>query len=215
MSTDERAHTDSAPAPATAHAQEWASPAPAGLVALAIACFCFFAILTGKVQPTATPLLACWLFGGFVVQFSVAIIELREGNLTGGNVFLFFSAFFMLTGGMKYIVRAYFGEVGGKEIDHHIDGWAWLVLALILILWTPAYMKRSPMMLTMVIVFLDFGVAMVALRDLGVLDSTTWNPPAGWFILLAGVCGIYVATAIVLNAAYGRKLVPMPGPILS
>lgn len=200
--------------PAPEHAAEWATPAPAGLVALAIACFCFFAILTGLVEHSATPYLACWLFGGFVVQFTVAMIELREGNTTGGNVFLFFSAFFMLAGSMKYIVGAYFGSPGGHHIDHHIDGWAWLVLSVSLILWTPAYLKRSPLMLALIVIAIDVGAFLVALRDLGVLSSKVANVPAGWALLAAGIFGIYVASAVILNTAFGKSVLPMPGPVL-
>ena len=32
--------------------KEWANPTPAGLVALAVACFGFFALLSGKVEPS-------------------------------------------------------------------------------------------------------------------------------------------------------------------
>lgn len=207
-----------APQAPPAHAGQWANPAPAGLVALAIACFCFFALLTGKVQPSATPILAGWLIGGFVVQFVVGLIELREGATTAGNIFLFFSAYFMLAGGLKYLIRAYLPEAhtakGAMEVDHSMDGWAWLVLAIILILWTPAYLKRSGKMLTMVVIALDVGVPIIALRDLGILPSATWSPIAGWAILISGIFGIYVASAIILNEAFGKTVMPMPGPFL-
>jgi succinate-acetate transporter protein len=74
----------------------WANPAPAGLTALAIACFTFYALLTGKVELTALPLLGAWLLGGFIVQIVVGIIEYKEGNLIGGNVFTVFAAFLCL-----------------------------------------------------------------------------------------------------------------------
>jgi hypothetical protein len=83
----------------------WANPTPAGLVALAIACFGFFALLTGLVTPAASPLLGCWLLGGFVVQVVVGIIDLKGGNTTGGNTFIFFSAFFMLVSGGEMIFK--------------------------------------------------------------------------------------------------------------
>ena len=57
--------------------KEWANPTPAGLVALAVACFGFFAILSGRVTHDAMPLLGAWLLGGFVVQFIVALLDLK------------------------------------------------------------------------------------------------------------------------------------------
>lgn len=215
MSSDAAQQSRSAaPAAPPAHEHLWATPAPAGLVALAIACFCFFAMLTGRVEPTATPYLAAWLIGGFLVQFVVGLIELRDKNLTGGNVFLFFSAFFMLVGAIKYLIGAYAGEVHGHHIDHRIDGWAWLVLFIALIGWTPAYLKRSPIPLAMIPVVLDPAVAIIFLRDLEVISGPTWNSIAGWLILLGGIFGLYVSSALVLNPAFEREVLPMPGPFL-
>ncbi|MDD2620846.1 MAG: GPR1/FUN34/YaaH family transporter [Syntrophomonadaceae bacterium] len=191
----------------------WANPAPAGLVALAIACFTFYCILTGKVGHTAIPLLACWLLGGFVVQFTVAIIELKEGALLGGNVFLFFSGFFMLAGAAEFIVKAYFGTVHGAPIDTHIDGYAWIVLVTSLILWTPAYMKTGPALLSIAVILLDFACVIVAGTDGGWM-AKTWSPMAGNLLGAAGCLAIYIAAAIQLNTAFGRTILPMPGPIL-
>jgi len=190
---------------------EWASPAPAGLVALAVACFTFFAILTGKVDHSCIPLLGCWLIGGFVVQLIVGIIELKEGNTTGGNVFTFFAAFFMLTGGLEFFVK-FMAHTQAWQIDTRIDGWAWAVLAITLIMWTPAYFK-TPLVLTGVILALDVALPLVALLDLKVIGPGA-APVAGYFLLLAGLLAIYLSSAIVINTAFGKTLIPMPGPLV-
>ncbi len=191
----------------------FANPAPAGLVALAVACFTFFALLSGKVGATAIPLLGCWLLGGFIVQLTVAIIELKEGALLGGNVFLFFSAFFMFTGGIEFFVKAYFASVNGTPIDGRMDGWAWLVLWIVLMLWTPAYLKTGPAMLGLLILCLDVACFFVAFMDLGIL-AKTYSIYAAYFLLFTGCFGIYVGAAIQLNDAFGRTILPMPGPLL-
>ncbi len=98
--------------------KEWANPTPAGLVALAAACACFFALLTGRVSASAMPLIGCWLLGGFVIQIVVALLDLKSGNLAGGNTFLFFSAFFMLVSGLEMLLRS--GNV--VEIQRHSSG---------------------------------------------------------------------------------------------
>ena len=101
--------------------KEWANPTPAGLVALAVACFGFFALLTGNVTSAAMPLLGFWLLGGFVIQIVVGVIDIKGGNSTGGNTFLFFSAFFMLVSGSEMIFK--FLMANNKVIlDAHIDG---------------------------------------------------------------------------------------------
>ena len=191
---------------------DWANPGPAGLVALAMACFTFFAIFTGRVNHGAIGLLGCWLIGGFVVQITVALIELKEGNTTGGNVFLYFSAFFMLASGLELILK-FFALQFGWQIDARIDGWAWLPLALALIAFTPAYFK-SPLSLLVVVLALDPAVLMVSLFDMGVINKAVYAPIAGKLLLTGGIFGLYTAAAIVLNTAYGKTILPMGKPLV-
>ena len=190
----------------------WANPAPAGLVALAVACFIFFASLTGRIEGSAIVLMGCWLIGGFVVQVIVGVIEVLEGNTTGGNVFTFFSAFFMLTGGIEMFVK-FWGSVNGIPIDARVDGWAWLVLAVSLTLWTPAYMKGSNAIMSLCVICVDIAAFFVAFIDMGVLDHTMKAIP-GWFLFIAGWLGIYIAAAIILNTAFGKSVLPLPGPMI-
>ncbi|MCK8059145.1 MULTISPECIES: acetate uptake transporter family protein [unclassified Fusibacter] len=196
----------------TQHIKEWSNPTPAGLIALAIACFCFFALLTGKVTHDALPLLGIWLIGGFVVQFVVGLLDLKSGNMTGGNTFLFFSAFFMLVGGLEMIMK--FNMINkGITFDAHIDGWAWLVLTIAIILWTPAFFK-STRLLTIIVLLLDVSLPFITLMDLGILPKTYSFIP-GWGLLLAGVVAIYLSSAMVVNTAFGRQFYPLPGPFKS
>ena len=90
-----------------AHEHSFATPAPAGLAALAVACFGFGAVFLGKVDLSGFPLLAAWLIGGCLVQYTTAVMELKDHNLTGGNVFLFFSAFFMLAAAISVFAKWY------------------------------------------------------------------------------------------------------------
>jgi succinate-acetate transporter protein len=189
----------------------FANPAPAGLVALAIACFAFFAVLSGSVGHSAIPLLGCWLLGGFIVQIVVAYIELKEGQLLGGNVFLVFAAFFMFTGGIEFFVKAYFNTVGGVPIDTQLDGYCWLVLLIILLLWTPAYLKTASGIMGLLVIFLDLGVFFVAFSDLKIMAGGVY---AAYSLLITGIIGIYIAAAIQLNGAFGRTILPMPGPMI-
>ena len=83
----------------------FATPGPAGLGALAVACFGFAAVFLGLVKPGGLPLLGAWLIGGFVVQYTTAVMELKDHNITGGNVFLFFAAFFMLGAALSTLAK--------------------------------------------------------------------------------------------------------------
>lgn len=193
--------------------ETWASPAPAGLTALAVACFTYFAVLTGKVPNTTHPLLGCWLLGGFVIQIVVALLELKENQLLGGNVFLFFSAYFMLVGALEFLVKAS-DTFAAAAPTSEIDGWAWLVLLLTLLLWTPAYLKTSSFVMGLTIIVLDVGVLFVTIRDLGVISAELGSPIAGYAMGIVGLLGIYHAAAIELNNAWGKTVLPLGKSIL-
>lgn len=188
--------------------KEWANPTPAGLVALAVACACFFALLTGRVEASAMPLIGCWLLGGFVVQLIVALLDLKGGNGTGGNTFLFFSAFFMLAGGFEMMLK-YNALAAGAPLDARIDGYAWSVLTVVVMLWTPAFMTRFTL-LSIVVLLLDVALPFIALIDLGILPKSYAQVPA-WALLFAGIVAIYLSAGIVVNQAFGRTVYPLLG----
>ena len=185
---------------------EWSNPSPAGLVAYAVACYCFFAVFTGKVDNSALPLLGCWLIGGFVIQIVVGIVDLKNRNLAGGNLFLFFSGFFMLTGGLGMFLK-YRSITDGVPLDARIDGYAWLVLCIIVLLWTPAFFKKFSL-LSIVVVVLDVALPLIALADIGAIPKSPALQIAAWALLISGSFAIYVASALVVNGTYGKKIYP-------
>ena len=185
--------------------KDWANPSPAGLVAYAVACYCFFAVFTGKVEASALPLLGCWLVGGFTIQIVVGIVDLKSRNIAGGNLFLFFSGFFMLTGGLEMFLK-YKAIVDGSALDTRIDGYAWLVLFLIVLLWTPAFCKKFGV-LSLVVLVLDVALPLIAFADMGVIPKSV-TVVAAWCLLISGSLGIYLASAIVVNGTYGKKIYP-------
>lgn len=192
----------------------WANPSPAGLVALAIACLTFSALMGGKISPGGLGLMGCWLFGGFVVQIVVAIIELKAGKTTGGNVFLFFSAFFMLTGSLEMFFK-YFAIINRWPLEAHVDGYAWAVLSLILLFYTIAYLRESPLAMNILVLLLDVAVFFIAAMDLGWLAPATFKPIISNLLLIATGVTIYLSSAILLNTSFGRVVMPLGKPLLA
>lgn len=188
--------------------REWSNPTAAGLVALAVACACFFAMLTGRVSHDALPLVGAWLLGGFIVQLVVAFVDLKGGSHAGGNTFLFFSAFFMLTGGIEMFLK-YNALKAGQPLDARLDGYAWAILTLVLLLWTPAFLVKFSL-LSVIVLLLDFALPFITLVDLGLLPKGYLQISA-WCLLAAGLTGVYLSGAMVVNTAYGRMLYPLPG----
>ena len=149
--------------------KDWANPTPAGLVALAVACFCFFGLLNGFVEKSAMPLIGCWLIGGFAVQIFVGLIDLKNGNHAGGNTFLFFSAFFMLVGGIEMFVK-HNAIISGVPVDTRVDGFAWLALSLVVFLWTPAFLKPFSL-LSLIVLPLNVALPFITLLDFKILPE--------------------------------------------
>lgn len=56
-----------------------------GLADLAVATFCFGAAFLGKVTLEGLPVFFGWLMGGALVQYAVAVMELKDGNIAGGD----------------------------------------------------------------------------------------------------------------------------------
>ena len=189
--------------------KEWANPTPAGLVALAVACFCFFALLCGHVEKGAMPLMGCFLIGGFFIQVIVALLDLKSGNLSGGNTFLYFSVYFMLVSGAEMFFKYY-----STGLDTRIDGWAWLVLMFIVALWTPSFYK-SPAILFILVLILNIAVPCIVISDLKLFApevSKVLSYIAGHALLVCGILGIYLASALVVNGTFGREVLKNPKP---
>ncbi|HDM79189.1 MAG TPA: hypothetical protein ENG51_22415 [Deltaproteobacteria bacterium] len=192
----------------------FASPGPAALGALAVACFAFFAILTGKVSHAAAPIVACWLIGGAVCQIIAGIIELKDHNISGGNVMLFFGAFFMLVSALSLSTK-YGLHTAGLHFDSIIEGWCWLAAWGFLVLMTPCYLK-APRLLFWGLVLADIAVLFIALIDLKVtvLPLKLMATVAGWCLLGLGFIGLYLAGAIAINTTFGKTILSTTSPYM-
>ena len=190
------------------------TPGPAGLGALAVACFGFGAVFTGKVSLGGLPLLAAWLVGGGVVQYTVAVMELKDHNMTGGNVFLFFAAFFMFGAALsvlsKYLMLS--GIIGSVKPESMVEGFCWMAGASFLTAVTPAYLK-SPLPLFLLVVLIDIALWLIVGLDMGMLGAEM-KPVVGYLLYAAGWVGIYLVSAIVNNHVFGRQMLPMFGTLV-
>lgn len=194
----------------------WANPLPAGLISLSVACFIFYGMLSGKVSsPGCLPLMAGWLIGAFIIQVVVAIIEMREGALNGGNVFLVFSAFFCFTTGVNMLIK-YFAALNkwAFAMDARVDGWAWLAIGIALIPISFCYFKKTPLSMNLMVICLDTVVLSLIMLDLKLGAHATWAPVGAYGCLFAGLFALYTISAVFLNTNFEKTILPMPGPII-
>ena len=196
-----------------AHEHSFASPGPCGLGALAMACFTFFALLTGKVTHDALPLLACWMVGGGICQIVAGVIELKDHNIIGGNVFTFFAAFFMFVTALSLATK-YGLSKAGLPMDGRIEGWGWLAGLAFLVMMTPGYLK-SPKILFIAVVLIDIALLCIVCLDLKLnINRAIFAQVAAWTLFIAGWIGIYLVGATALNTHFGRVILPTTSPIV-
>ncbi len=196
-----------------AHEHSFASPAPAGLAALAVACFGFGAVFLGRVVPEGLPLLAAWLIGGCLVQYSTAVIELKDHNITGGNVFLFFSAFFMLAAALSVFAKFMMIKFGMKPAPY-VEGWCWMAGAAFLTIITPAYLKGNKIIF-FVVVLVDICLWLIVTLDMGIApDPALYKQIVGWLLIAAGWGGIYISGGVLCNTVFGKPVIPLPAPFV-
>jgi succinate-acetate transporter protein len=175
-----------------------------------MACFLFFALLTGQVDGSAAPLLATWLVGGAICQIAAGLIELKDHNISGGNLMLFFGTFFMIVGAVELITKTILAK-NGMTFDSRIDGWGWLCAFLVLVCFTPCYLKSNKVFFWTVI-FADIGVLCLALAELHI--ATFLAPFAGWSLLLTGLGALYLVAATLINTTFGKPVIPLPDPYI-
>ena len=191
----------------------WASPIPAGLLSLVVACLLFYALLSGQVtSPGALPIMGFWLLGAFVIQVSVALIELKTGAYNGGNVFLVFSSFFCLTTGLSMFFK-YYAALSKLPIDTRVDGWAFLGILVCLIPITIAYLKKSPLSFNLLVIALVISLALLTGLDLKILDHI-YARYCAWGFLVSAFFAFWTMAAMFLNTNFEKTIIPMGPPMI-
>lgn len=199
----------------------FATPIPAGLGALAVACFAFGAVYLEKVTLAGYPLLAAWLIGGGIVQIVTGVIELKDKNITAGNVFLFFSAFFMFSAAFSVLAKFAMvllvknGMLPEALLDLKtykiVEGYCWVGGALFITVIIPSYIKAAPRPLTLMIIMLTACLWLIVGLDLQLLEDANkfWHHCVGYLLMTSGLIAIYIVGAVCNNSVFGKELMPL------
>jgi hypothetical protein len=151
--------------------------------------------------------------GGCLVQYTTAVMELKDHNITGGNVFLFFSAFFMLAAALS-VISKFFMIKFGMNPAVLVEGWMWMAGATFLTVVTPAYAKNNALIFLLVCI-VDVVLWMIVGVDTGWFGQPlVFKPIIGWALVVCGFMGLYLAGAVVCNTVYGRAVFFVPSPLI-
>ncbi len=106
--------------------------------------------------------------------------------MTGGNVFLFFAAFFMFGAALsvlaKYLMLS--EMIGNVKPESMVEGFCWMAGASFLTVVTPAYTK-SPLPLFILVLLLDVALWLIVGLDMGILGASL-KPVVGYILYASG-----------------------------
>ncbi|MGP8077308.1 MAG: acetate uptake transporter [Thermoplasmata archaeon] len=151
------------------------------------------------------------VFGG-LVQLIAGIIGLRKGNLFAGSAFVGYGAFWIAFTSMLTI---YAPSSLLNPLANHVGFYAIAAFAFVWMMFTLTFLINSMkhgwgIFFVFLFLFLAFILLVVKFWQLGAGDtiSTGENWAVGGIIILTGLTAWYVATAVLTNWNYGRKVLP-------
>lgn len=182
-------------------ANVWGDPVPLGLATFAASTIMFFALLTGRVDPSVVPAIMCVQFGIFIAQLLCGIISYKNKSMLGGSIYGIFACVAILPGALEMLTKV-FGTTGS------LDAWVYLVIAVVLLLWLPGFFK-APGTIAIAVVFLDLAFWCMTIMNFG---SGIFMPIGGYCFLGCAIFAAYSAGALALFEEFGKQLLPMGAP---
>jgi succinate-acetate transporter protein len=174
----------------------WANPAVVGLMG-----FSTTTMATGLHNVGywgAGPTMAMAIAFGGTAQFVAGVVDLRKGSLFGGSAFMAYGAFWWSLVVLDYLLPKTGISSGPNELFGYFLMWTLFTLSFFV-----ASFKVGNHLAGL------FGLLLVAFL---LLDGVTLGKVpavvAGWEIFITGLVAWYIATAILVNGVYGRKVLP-------
>ncbi len=185
----------------------FATGGPAGLMVMAFYLAVLCPVITGIAPPGMAILLVPFGIAGVLVQLIAGVIDLKRGDIVGGNITLAFSAF-MVFGACSTLLK--FLKIGPADTAL-VDGFVFLVMGVILILLTGPSMRSC----------LSFGLFMIItdvfflLLGIGNIFAIQGLVITGGYCLIGSIITlIWTACGITLNTAYGRETLSLGTPLI-
>lgn len=174
----------------------WANPAVVGLMGFATT-----TMATGLHNVGywgAGPTLAMAIAFGGTAQFIAGVVDLRKGSIFGGSAFMAYGAFWWSLVVLDYLLPKTGITSGPNELFGYFLMWTLFTLSFFV-----ASFKVGNHLAVL------FGLLLLAFLLLdGVTLGKVPGAAAGWEIFITGLVAWYIATAILVNGVYGRKVLP-------
>lgn len=197
---------------------QWADASPASLFSIGAGTTAVWVSLTGRAGPGDLPVLVVWLMAVAVIQVITGLVALRRGDSVGGSLNLVFGILFWAAPACTTALLAF--PVGGPPVEGLtliMNGWVFAFLGLVLVAHIPILAAQSALLLVAMAAF-SVAVGLLAALNMQLPAIQTQAPwpvvawTAGWLIGGAGLLMTYMGVAVILMTAFGRSLLPIPGP---
>jgi succinate-acetate transporter protein len=196
---------------ATAAPKPLANPGPLGLAGFGLTTIVLSSINAGLLPHEAVPVVVPLAFAyGGVAQIIAGILEFRTGNTFGMIAFTSYGLFWWWFALLQWTIGSgWLKAPPASAVAVTLLAWGIFTFLLWIVTFRSNKAVWSIFLLLWITFFLlalgDFGLSLGSLR-LGVLG--------GWLGLLTGIDALLVAFIEVLNATWGRTVIPLGDPIL-
>ncbi len=180
---------------------KFANPAPLGLFGFAVTTMClsmFNVKWYGPVEAFPLLMTTAFAFGG-TAQFLAGLMEYPRGNTFGTVAFCSYGSFW-------WAFALYISGAFGKVALPYLGAWLVIWAAFTFVLWL-ATLKAGTRALQLV--FLTLWVAFLLLGLSHLLNMDILHTIGGWIGMACAVLAFYVASAEILNEAYGKTVLPI------
>ncbi|KQY55440.1 acetate uptake transporter [Nocardioides sp. Root140] len=192
------------PAPAVAPAPSgWGDPFPLGLASFGISALVLSTVMSGLIDPLATPaVLSLALSLGFLTELVAGIIHFQRGETFPGLVFTAYAGFWL---SYALLVQFYGPMVTADAAA--ITGMfllAWAIFSTYMLL---AALRTN---LTTIVIF-TLLCAVFYLAAFGAFfESAGLGHLAGYLLIADAVVALYASAAIIVNTTWERTVLAVP-----
>jgi len=177
--------------------RDWANPAVVGLMGFALTTMATGLMIMGYWG--AGPTLALALAFGGTAQFIAGIIDMRKGSIFGGSAFMSYGAFWWAVFLKDFVLPIFGVKVGAMGNAGFALMWFLFTFAFLI----ASFRVGKFLSALFFLLWIAFGL-LVAL-SLGVIPAK----PVGAEIFITGLLAWYIAMAELVNAVYGRNVLPL------
>jgi hypothetical protein len=185
----------------------WANPAAIGLLGFGLTTMVTGLANTGNLGVGLVPVLGLALVFGGMAQLIAGFVALYKGEIFAGTAFVSYGAFWMAVFAMNTYIPASSSLTGGN--NGMLAFWGvWTLVTITFVINAPKHglgVSATFFLLIIAFLLLDANAWMVANGH----ANANFAIAMGWEIFATGLVAWLTATAVVTNANYGRRILPL------